>query len=148
MADNKDFLSQFSEKDKPKKPDSFKEEVRIPVSKPKKEVKPVFFIIPVIILLVVGAVLFYVFGLPHIPVEDFIGKTQSDVAKWATQNEIDKTGIIFNEEYSLDFDNVVGQEFLSEPRIPIDTLINDMRIKRQWLPLSFHNPHLLVEVET
>ena len=34
MADNKDFLSQFS--DSGKKPDSFKEEERIPVSKPKR----------------------------------------------------------------------------------------------------------------
>lgn len=103
MADNKDFLSQFSEKDKPKKPESFNEEVRVAVSKPKKEIKPIHIIIPSIILVIIAAILVFVYVLPHIPVEDFTGKTQSDVGKWATQNNIEKTGIIFNEEYSLDY---------------------------------------------
>ena len=113
MADNNDFLSQFSGEGKPaKKPESFQEEVRVAVKKPKKEIKPVQIIIPAAIVAVVAAVLVIIFVLPHIAVEDFTGKTQTDVAKWATQYGIDKSGIIFNEEYSLDYDDgiIISQD--------------------------------------
>ena len=64
MADNKDFLSQFS--DSGKKPDSFKEEERIPVSKPKKEINPMMIIVPSVVAVIVVAALVYIFVFPHI----------------------------------------------------------------------------------
>lgn len=109
MADNKDFLSQFSESNK--KPESFKEEERIPVSKPKKSINPLMIIIPSVLAVVIIAVLVFVFLFPHIKVESFVGKPQSDAAAWIKQNEIESAGIVFKEEYSFDVakGNVVSQ---------------------------------------
>ena len=109
MADNKDFLSQFS--DSGKKPDSFKEEERIPVSKPKKEINPMMIIVPSVVAVIVVAALVYIFVFPHIKVESFVGKSQNDAAAWIKQNEIESAGIVFKEEYSFDVakGNVVSQ---------------------------------------
>ena len=109
MADNKDFLSQFS--DSGKKPDSFKEEERIPVSKPKKEINPMMIIIPSVVAVIVVVALVYIFVFPHIKVESFVGKSQNDAAAWIKQNEIESAGIVFKEEYSFDVakGNVVSQ---------------------------------------
>lgn len=109
MADNKDFLSQFS--DSGKKPDSFKEEERIPVSKPKKEINPLMIIVPSVVAVIVVVALVYIFAFPHIKVESFVGKSQNDAAAWIKQNEIESAGIVFKEEYSFDVakGNVVSQ---------------------------------------
>lgn len=109
MADNKDFLSQFS--DSGKKPDSFKEEERIPVSKPKKEINPMMIIVPSVVAVIVVVALVYIFAFPHIKVESFVGKSQNDAAAWIKQNEIESAGIVFKEEYSFDVakGNVVSQ---------------------------------------
>ena len=109
MADNKDFLSQFS--DSGKKPDSFKEEERIPVSKPKKEINPMMIIVPSVVAVIVVVALVYIFVFPHIKVESFVGKSQNDAAAWIKQNEIESAGIVFKEEYSFDVakGNVVSQ---------------------------------------
>lgn len=109
MADNKDFLSQFS--DSGKKPDSFKEEERIPVSKPKKEINPMMIIVPSVVAVIVVVALVYIFAFPHIKVESFVGKSQNDAAAWIKQNEIETAGIVFKEEYSFDVakGNVVSQ---------------------------------------
>lgn len=109
MADNKDFLSQFSDSDK--KPDSFKEEERIPVSKPKKEINPMMIIVPSVVAVIVVVALVYIFAFPHIKVESFVGKSQNDAAAWIKQNEIESAGIVFKEEYSFDVakGNVVSQ---------------------------------------
>lgn len=102
MSD-KDFLSQFS--DQNKKPDSFKEEVRIPVNKEKKPLNPMMIVIPVIVLIIVAALAWFFMFRPTIEVPYFIGKKQSDVASWVSQQGITKSGIIFNEEYSLEYED-------------------------------------------
>ena len=99
MAD-KDFLSQFSSENK--KPESFKEEERIKIEKPKKNINPMMIIIPTVIVLIISVVLVYVFLFPHIKVENFEGQVQSDATAWLKQNEIESTGIVFKEEYSFD----------------------------------------------
>lgn len=98
----KDFLSQFS--DENKKPDSFKEEERIPIQKDRKPIKPWMIIVPIVTLLVLGVIVWFLFLRPNIEVPDFIGKTKEDVAQWVTQQNITKTGIVFNEEYSFEYD--------------------------------------------
>ena len=99
MAD-KDFLNQFSNENK--KPESFKEEERIKIEKPKKNINPMMIIIPTVIVLILSVVLVYVFLFPHIKVENFEGQVQSDATAWLKQNEIESTGIVFKEEYSFD----------------------------------------------
>lgn len=101
MAD-KDFLSQFSGDNK--KPDSFKEEERVKVTKEKKPVNvKLIVIILAVVLAIVGLVLFFMLR-PTIEVRNFEGENSSEVKAWIKQNEIETQGIIFREEYSFDYD--------------------------------------------
>lgn len=108
--ENKDFLSQFSTNNKP---DSYKEEERIKVDKPKKEINPKTIIIGVIALIVIAAIIFVIFFMPKIKVEDFTGRQKEDAVAWIRQQEIETTGIIFREEY--DFDNASGTVLAQDP---------------------------------
>lgn len=99
---NKDFLSQFSGDNK--KPDSFKEEERIKVTKERKPVNvKLIVIILAIVLAIVGLVLFLILR-PTIEVRDFVGSNMSDVKAWIKQNDIETQGVIFKEEYSFEYD--------------------------------------------
>ena len=110
MANNKDFLSQFSTNNKP---DSFKEEERIKVDKPKKTINPKIIIIGVIALIVIAAVVFLLFFMPKIKVEDFTGAKKEDAIAWIKQQGIETSGIIFKDEYN--FDNNSGIILSQEP---------------------------------
>lgn len=103
MADNKDFLEQFSSSGKP---DSFKEEERIPVVKEKKPVNVKLLIILLVALLILGILGYFLFLAPKIEMPNFVGKTKNDVAAWVKQQGIETSGIIFEETY--DFDNDEG----------------------------------------
>lgn len=110
MAD-KDFLSQFSENNKPA---SFKEEERIPVANTNKKFNPKFLIIGIIALLIVAAILFIIFFLPKIKVQDFTGMKKEDAVAWIRQQGIETSGIIFKEEY--DFGNDKGVILSQDPK--------------------------------
>ena len=101
----KDFLSQFSSDGK--KPDSFKEEERIKVDKPKKQINPKGFIIGGVIVVVVGVLSYFLFFAPKIEMPNFVGQTKSDVASWVKQQGITTSGIVFKEEYNFDNDENV-----------------------------------------
>ena len=109
MSEKKDFLNQFSEENK--KPDSFKEEQLIPVTKPKREIKPAMIIIPLLALAILGILSYFLFFAPKIVMKDFVGQNKNEVAAFIKQQEIDTTGIIFKEEYSLDYpaDTIIDQ---------------------------------------
>ncbi|MDO5440874.1 MAG: PASTA domain-containing protein, partial [Erysipelotrichaceae bacterium] len=107
---NKDFLSQFSTNNKP---DSFKEEERIPVTNNKKPINPKFIIIGAISLLVIVALVVIIFIIPKIKVESFVGLKKEDAVAWIRQQGIETSGIIFKEEY--DFDNEVGVVLSQDP---------------------------------
>ena len=102
----KDFLSQFSSDGK--KPDSFKEEERVKVEKPKKEINPKGIIIAAVIVIAVGVLSYFLFFAPKIEMPDFVGQTKDDVASWVKQQGITTSGIVFKEEYNFDTDaNVI-----------------------------------------
>ena len=101
MADNKDFLEQFSNSGKP---ESFKEEERIPVVKEKKPVNVKLIIILVVILLLLGVLGYFLFLAPKIEMPNFVGKTKTDVVAWVKQQGIETSGIIFEETYDFDTD--------------------------------------------
>ncbi len=101
----KDFLSQFSSDGK--KPDSFKEEERIKVDKPKKQINPKGFIIGGVIVVILGVVSYFLFFAPKIEMPNFVGQTKSDVASWVKQQGITTSGIVFKEEYNFDNDENV-----------------------------------------
>ena len=101
MSD-KDFLSQFSGDNK--KPDSFKEEERIPVVKEKKPFKPVYVIAPLAILAIILGVCYFLFWSPKIVMKNFVGLNKSEISSFVRQQGIDPTGIVFKEEYNFDYD--------------------------------------------
>lgn len=100
MAD-KDFLSQFSGSDKP---ESFKEEERTPVVKEKKPVNKIALIVVIAVLILASILGYFLFLAPKIEMPDFLHKTKSDVTAWVKQQQIETSGIIFNEEYNFDYD--------------------------------------------
>ena len=103
MADNKDFLEQFSNSGKP---ESFKEEERIPVVKEKKPLNVKLIIILAVVLILLGVLGYFLFLAPKIEMPNFVGKTKSDVAAWVKQQNIEPSGIVFDDTY--DFDNDEG----------------------------------------
>ena len=102
MSENKDFLSQFS--DENKKPESFKEEQLIPIQKEKKEIKPALIFIPLLALLLFGILAYFLFFRPKIEMPNFVGTNKSEIASFVKQQEIDPTGIVFKDEYNLEYD--------------------------------------------
>lgn len=97
--DNKDFLDQFSNNGKP---DSFKEEERVPVTKERKPLNIKLLILLLLLLLVLGIIGYFLFFAPKIVVPDFIDKEKSDVAVWVKQQGIESSGIVFEEQYDFD----------------------------------------------
>ena len=122
MAEEKDFLSQFSNTNKP---DSFKEEVRTPVVKQKKPINKVALIIVVVILLLACILAYFLFLAPKIEMPDFVNKTKNDVAAWVKQQEIESSGIIFNEEYNFDYDadTIMSQDIEAGVKVRNDVKI-------------------------
>ena len=122
MAEEKDFLSQFSNTNKP---DSFKEEVRTPVVKQKKPINKVALIIVVVILLLACILAYFLFLAPKIEMPDFVNKTKNDVAAWVKQQEIESSGIIFNEEYNFDYDadTIMSQDIEAGAKVRNDVKI-------------------------
>lgn len=106
---NKDFLSQFSTNDKP---DSFKEEERTPIENNNKKISPKAIIIGIISLVVVAAIVFVIFFMPKIKVEDFTGSRKENATAWIRQQGIETSGIIFKEEYNFDYDEgiIISQD--------------------------------------
>ena len=103
MSEKKDFLDQFSSKGKP---DSFKEEERIPVVKERKPVNKKLMIGLGIALVAALVASYFIFLAPKIEMPDFRGRTKNDVAAWVKQQDIEPSGILFNETY--DFDTAEG----------------------------------------
>ncbi len=101
----KDFLSQFSSDGK--KPDSFKEEERVKVEKPKKEINPKGIIIAAAVVVILALASYFLFFAPKIEMPNFVGQTKSDVASWVKQQGITTSGIVFKEEYNFDNDEDV-----------------------------------------
>ena len=121
---NKDFLNQIAEENK--KPDSFKEEVRIPVKKEKKPIKPAYIIAPIVALAVIAAVVYFIGFRAKIEMPDFVGKTKQDVGQWVTQQGIEATGLVFDEEYNFDYDDgqIISQNIEAGKKVKQNVKIN------------------------
>lgn len=119
----KDFLSQFSSDGK--KPDSYKEEVRVKVEKPKKQIDPKVFIITGVVVVVLGVLSYFLFFAPKIEMPNFLGQTKNDVAAWVKQQSITTSGIVFKDEYNFDNDEdvILGQSIEAGKKIKNDAKI-------------------------
>jgi len=112
--DKKDFLDQFTDDSKAKgsKPSSFKEEEMTKVVKEKKVIDPKWFIIPLAAIVVIGIAVYFIFLKPSITMQNFVGYTTTDVTDFVRQQGIDANGVVFKEEYSLEFDQdqIISQD--------------------------------------
>lgn len=119
---NKDFLEQFSNSNKP---DSFKEEERVKIDNHKRINIKAIVIVLISLLLVAGAVLFFLLR-PTIEVKNFVGGNISDVEAWVRQNDIETKGIIVRKEYNFDNDEniVVSQSIDAGKKVRKDVKID------------------------
>ncbi|MBR3151135.1 MAG: PASTA domain-containing protein [Erysipelotrichaceae bacterium] len=97
----KDFLSQFSTENKP---DSFKEEERVPVQKPNRPIPVKGIVIGAVALAAIAAVVYFLFFRPKIVMPNFVGQKESEVGIWVRQQQIDAQGIVMKGEYNFDYD--------------------------------------------
>lgn len=123
MSEKKDFLDQFSNQGKPA---SFQEEKRVEIKKEKKPVNKKALIIAGVAILAVLGILYYVFLAPKIEVPNFVYQTKTDVVAWVKQQGIETTGIVFDEEFSFDYDDgtVLTQSIEPGTKVKKDVKMN------------------------
>ena len=100
MAEGKDFLGSLAEETK--KPASFQEEKVTRVE--KKPVNKGIIAGVIVGALLIGALCYYLFLMPKITMENFVGRTTSEFSAWARQNEIETVGVVMNQQYSNDYE--------------------------------------------
>lgn len=107
-------------------PDSFAEEKLVPVSAPKKKMKPGAIIaLAAIAAAALFAIWFFAFA-PKIVMPDFVGKKLSDVSTWAKQNKMESSAIATSEPvFSMDYDEgvVMEQSVEAGKKVKTDTPI-------------------------
>ena len=97
----KDFLSQFSNENKPA---SFQEEERIPVQKPDNPLPVKGIVIGVVALAAIAALVYFLFFRAKIVMPNFVGQKESEVSIWVRQQDIDAQGIVMKGEYNFEND--------------------------------------------
>ncbi|MBE6108735.1 MAG: PASTA domain-containing protein, partial [Erysipelotrichaceae bacterium] len=107
MSEKKDYLSQLAAEIEGKKPESFKEEKLERVERPKVKLDPKMAGIGVAALIVVLALVWFIFLRAKIEMPDFVGQTKADVTAWVRQQGISSSGVIMKEEFSFEFDEDV-----------------------------------------
>lgn len=98
---SKNFLDQFSTNNKP---DSFKEEVLVPASKPKKPLNITVLIVLAVVVLLGGFSIWFFVLRPTIEVPSFIGLEISDINSWIKQQGIEPAGVVIKDEYSDEYE--------------------------------------------
>ena len=108
------------------KPDSFKEEKLIPIQREHNFKKYIGLIIALIVLIVLIIGIFFFINRPNITMEDFVGKSKTDLTNFLRQNRIDANGVVFSEEYSLEHDKdiVISQSISANSKIRSNAKLN------------------------
>ena len=119
----KDFLQQFSNENKP---DSFKEEERIPVTKERKPINLKALIICLLSLIVVGVILYFLLFAPKIEMPNFVSKTRNDIISWVKQQGIETSGVVFEEVYDLENEEetVISQSIEAGKKVKKNVKLN------------------------
>ena len=123
LKDNSDFDEKEAYGD-PDSPDSFAEEERVKIEKPKRHLSAGGKIL-IAAAAAAAAFLIYWFGFaPHIVMQDFVGKDLNSVSAWAKQNKMD-AGVVATAtpEYSMEIDKdlILSQSVSAGTKIRKDT---------------------------
>ncbi len=123
LKDNSGFDEKEAYGD-PDSPDSFAEEERVKIEKPKRHLSAGGKIL-IAAAAAAAAFLIYWFGFaPHIVMQDFVGKDLNSVSAWAKQNKMD-AGVVATAtpEYSMEIDKdlILSQSVSAGTKIRKDT---------------------------
>ncbi len=109
----------------PDRPDSFTQETFTRIEKNKFTFNPKIAAIIAGILVVLMIISYFLFFAPKIVMPDFVGKKMDEFTTWATQYQIEKTGVAFKKEYNFEYDNdvIINQSITPNTKIKKDVKI-------------------------
>ena len=121
--EDKDFLEELLNESKP---DSFKEEERVKIEKERKPLNTKLLAILLVVLLVLAALLYFLFFAPKIEMPSFVGEDRSKVTAFIKQYEIKTSGVVFEDQYSFEYDEgqVIYQSIEPGVKIKPDAKMN------------------------
>lgn len=107
-------------------PDSFEKETFTRIEKNKFTFNPKVAGVIGLATVLLAVLSYFLFFAPKIEMPDFVGKNISEFSTWATQYEIDRTGVVVSKEYNfeLDKDVVISQSISPGSKIKKDTKIS------------------------
>lgn len=107
-------------------PNSFEKETFTRIEKNKISFNPKILggILVVLLLIVIAS--YFLFFAPKIKMPDFIGKDINEFTFWATQYEIDRTGVVVSKEYNFEYDKdvIIKQSITPDTKIKKDSKIS------------------------
>lgn len=107
-------------------PNSFEKETFTRIEKNKISFNPKILggILVVLLLIVIAS--YFLFFAPKIKMPDFIGKDINEFTSWATQYEIDRTGVVVSKEYNFEYDKdvIIKQSITPDTKIKKDSKIS------------------------
>lgn len=107
-------------------PNSFEKETFTRIEKNKISFNPKILGGILVVLLLVVIASYFLFFAPKIKMPDFIGKDINEFTSWATQYEIDRTGVVVSKEYNFEYDKdvIIKQSITPDTKIKKDTKIS------------------------
>ncbi|MDI9518311.1 MAG: PASTA domain-containing protein, partial [Bacillota bacterium] len=107
-------------------PNSFEKETFTRIEKNKISFNPKILGGILVVLLLVIIASYFLFFAPKIKMPDFIGKNINEFTSWATQYEIDRTGVVVSKEYNFEYDKdvIINQSITPDTKIKKDTKIS------------------------
>ena len=107
-------------------PNSFEKETFTRIEKNKISFNPKILGGILVVLLLVVIASYFLFFAPKIKMPDFIGKDINEFTSWATQYEIDRTGVVVSKEYNFEYDKdvIINQSITPDTKIKKDTKIS------------------------
>ena len=127
MSENnekKDYLSSLMEEDSGPL-ESFKEEKVETIARPRRKIRKVWIVVGVVLLAAIGFAIYWFFFAPKIEVPNFVGQNVSNVTTWLSQNDIERSKVALQEEYSMEYDKdmVISQSVDEGKKITTSTAL-------------------------
>ena len=127
MSENnekKDYLSSLMEEDNGPL-ESFKEEKVETIVRPKRKIRKVWIVVGVVLIAAIGFAIYWFFFAPKIEVPNFVGQNISNVTTWLSQNDIERSKVALQEEYSMEYDEeiVISQSVNEGDKITTSTAL-------------------------
>lgn len=122
--DKKDYLSSLMDEDNGPL-ESFQEEKVETITRPKRKIRKVWIVVGVVLVAAIAFALYWFFFAPKIEMPNFVGQNIDNVTTWLTQNDIERSKVALQEEYSMEYDanQVISQSVDEGDKIRTDTAL-------------------------